>query len=262
MRLADTGGELCYTYDMQLIDYIIRSEPYVICESPQQREYPSLLRDLPSEKKPREKLISAGPEALSLQELLAVVFGRGTKKEDVLGMAERVLRSYGERSVLFERDPQRLARESNISLIKACQVVATGEIGRRVYERHDHGFTIVRNAKDVYDLLTDMRSLPKEYLRALFLNTENRVIRNEVISIGTVDSNLAEPKEVFRVGLEASAVAVILAHNHPTGRLAASDADVKITERLVQAGKILGIHVLDHVIITRDGFVSVPVNYQ
>lgn len=260
-----------YTYRMLAKDYSIRTRSAVpslmTCSKVRYNglefpDYPLLFRDMPSEERPREKLMASGPEALSMQELLMLVFGRGTRKEAVDAMAGRVIRSYGEKSVLFERDPERLARESGISLIKACQVVAIGELGRRVYEHHDHGFTVIRNAKDVHELLTDMRTLPKEYLRALFLNSQNRIIRNEVISIGSVDSNIVEPKEVFRVGLEASAVAVILAHNHPSGNLAASAEDVRITERLVQAGKILGIHVLDHVIITRDGFVSVPVSYN
>ncbi len=256
---------------MPTTNYIIHSEPFILSHKPKNaagaanqatREYPSLIRDLPSEKKPREKLLASGPEALTLQELLALVFTTGTVKEDVLEMAERVIHNYGEKSVLFERDATRLSEESNIPIVKACQIVAVGEMGRRIYDRHDYGFTVIRNAKDVFEHLTDMRNLPKEYLRALFLNSQNRVIRNEVISIGSVDSNIVEPKEVFRVGLESSAVAVILAHNHPSGNLAASDEDVRITERLVQAGKILGIHLLDHVIITKDGFVSVPVNYS
>jgi DNA repair protein RadC len=224
-------------------------------------EYPMLLRDRPDEQKPREKLMSRGPESLTIQELLALILVTGTTREDVAVMAERLIRGYGEKSILSERDPKRLSQDRDIPLVKACQIVAVGELGRRAYERQEHGFSVVRNAKDVYELLSDMRNLPKECLRGLFLNNHNRVIRNELISIGTASWNVIHPREVFRPGLESNAVAVILAHNHPSGTVTPSAEDVTITEQLIQAGKILGIRVLDHVIITKDAFASVKAEY-
>ena len=225
-------------------------------------EYPSLLRDMPLDERPREKMIKNGPEALSHQELLSVVFVTGTTKEDVSEMSRRLIRDYGEKSILAERDPRRLAEEMDLSLVKACQIVAVGELGRRFYDHSESGFTVIRNAKDVYDHLSDMRSLPKEYLKGIFLNSHNRIIRTEVISIGTVDSNIIHAREVFRIAIECNAVAIILAHNHPSGEVTPSSEDVRITEQLVQAGKILGIRVLDHVIITKDAFASVKANYN
>ncbi len=224
-------------------------------------DYAALIRDMPDDEKPREKIIAHGPEALSERELLAVILQVGTTKEDVILMSDRIIRGYGE-SVLAERNASRLSDEAGIPIVKACQIVAAGELGRRVYEKHETGLTVIKNAKDVYDYLTDMRNLSKECLRGLFLNSRNRLIRNEVISVGSVNESIVNAREVFRPGIESSALAVILAHNHPSGELAPSAEDVRITEQLVQAGKILGIHVLDHVIITKDGFVSVPVNYQ
>lgn len=224
-------------------------------------EYPLMLRDLPPEEKPREKLLAQGPEALTLPELLAIVLQTGTVKEDVMEMASRVIRGYGEDNILAERDPQRLSDSVDVPLLKACIIVAAGELGRRTFDKPESGFTVIRNAKDVYDCLADMRNLPKEYLRGLFLNTHNRVIRNEVISIGTINSSIIHPREVFRPGIESGAAAVILAHNHPSGEAAPSAEDVKITQQLVQAGKILGIRVLDHVIITKDAFASVSADY-
>lgn len=225
------------------------------------REYPLTIHDLPAEEKPRERLLAQGPEALSPKELLAVVLQTGTVKEDVLDMSGRIIHGYGEKNILTERDPKRLSEEVDIPLNKACQIVALGELGRRTYDKNDSGFTVIRNAKDVYEYLSDMRQLPKEYLRALFLNSHNRVIRNEVISMGTVNSNIIHPREVFRPGIESNAAALILVHNHPSGEATPSAEDVKITEQIIQAGKIIGIALLDHVIITKEGFTSIHANY-
>jgi DNA repair protein RadC len=224
------------------------------------REYPLTIHDMPVEELPRQKLMEQGPEALSMRELLAVVLNTGTVKEDVIEMSNRIIREYGEKSILAERDPEKLAADMDIPVGKACVIVAVGELGRRQYDKHASGTTI-RTAKDVYDYLQDMRNLPKEHLRGLYLNSHNRIIRDEVISIGTVNSNLIHPREVFHPAIEANAAAVVLAHNHPSGESAPSDQDIEITRQLIQAGKILGIRVLDHVIITKDAFMSVNADY-
>ncbi len=227
-----------------------------------EREYVLALRDLPEEGRPREKLIAHGPAALTMQELLAVVLALGTSREDVLGLSRRLIREYGEKSALAETDPRKLARESRISLIKACQIVACGELGKRAYGRGASGFVTVRNAREAYEYLSDMRSLKKEHLRGLYLNSHNRIIRDEVISIGTVNASIVHPREVFRPAIECSAVAVILAHNHPSGEAMPSAEDVEITKQIVRAGKVLGIAVLDHVVIARDSFASVGTDYS
>ncbi|MFA6432672.1 MAG: DNA repair protein RadC [Candidatus Paceibacterota bacterium] len=220
-----------------------------------------MFRDLPPEEKPREKLLAQGPEVLSLSELLALVLQTGTVKEDVLEMSSRIIHGYGEDNILAERDPKQLSESLDIPLLKACAIVAIGELGRRTYDKHESGFTVIRTAKDVYDYLVDLRTQPKECLRGLFLNSRNRVIRNEIISIGTVNANIIHPREVFRTGIEANAAAVILAHNHPSGDATPSAEDVEITRQLVEAGKIVGITVLDHVVITKDAFQSVKADY-
>lgn len=225
------------------------------------REYPLTIRDLPVDQKPREKLVSQGPEALSMRELLAVLLITGTIKEDVLEMSNRLIRDYGEKSILAERNAGKLSKDMDIPIVKACQVVACGELGRRFYDRGETGFATIRNAKDVYEHLQDMRNLPKEHLRGLYLNSHNHIIRDEVISIGTVNANMIHPREVFRPAIECNAAAVVLAHNHPSGEAEASAEDVEVTRQLVDAGKIMGINVLDHVIISKNGFVSVSANY-
>ncbi len=226
-----------------------------------EKEYILKIHDLPVEDKPREKLIKHGPEFLSLQELMAVFLNTGSKNEGVLEMTNRIIREYGEKSIIEERNPIRLSEEMHIPILKACQIVSCGELGRRFYKKNPLGFTTIRTAKDTYEYLQDMRSLPKEHFRGLYLNSHNRIIHDEVISIGTINSNIVHPREVFRPAIEYSAVAIVLAHNHPSNIATPSAQDIEITEQLVRAGKILGIHVLDHVIITKDSYISVNAKY-
>jgi len=221
------------------------------------RDYPLTIHDLPPKDKPREKLVTMGPEALSIRELLAVLLVTGTSKEGLLEMSSRLIRDYGEKSILAERDVNKLSKDMDVPLVKACQIVACGELGRRFYDRSETGLTTIRNAKDVYDYLVDMRSLPKEHLRGLYLNSHNRILRDEVISIGTVNANMIHPREVFRPAIECNAAALILAHNHPSGESTPSDQDVLITNQLIEAGKLLNIAVLDHVVIAKDSFISI-----
>lgn len=239
--------------------YAIRSNALFL-DRTLSREQIYTIRDLPPEQKPREKLISQGPEALNVRELLVVLLNVGNAKEEVMEMANRIVRDYGEKSILAEKNVLKLAKELDIPVGKACQIVATGELGRRFYDRNQNGILPIRNAKDVYDYLQDMRNLPKEHLRGLYLNSHNRIIRDEVISIGTINSNMIHPREVFRPAIESNAAAVILAHNHPSGEAIPSNEDVIITKQLVEAGKIMGITLLDHVIITKDKFASVIAN--
>lgn len=227
------------------------------------KTYALRFRDLPVEEKPREKLVEHGASVLSVGELLAVVFGVGTKKEDVLTMANRVLKEYGEKAILHEKDPKKISTSLGIPLSKACQLVASFEIGRRFFKRPRLGKPeFLRTAKQVYEYLKDMRDLPKEHLRGLYLDQHFRLVHDEVISIGSLSANLVHPREVFKPALNATAAAVILAHNHPSGSAAPSDADITITRQLVEAGRILGIQVIDHVIVTEKTFSSIPADYS
>ena len=239
--------------------YVIKDMPLIL-DRPE-HGYPLLLRDLPSDEKPREKLLAQGPEALTVRELTALLLVTGTTKEEVLTMADRIVRDYGERNIFSERNAEKLSKDMGIPIVKACQIIAAGELGKRFYEKKQSGFTVIRNAKDVFDYLSDMRNLPKEQMRALYLNSHSRIIRDEVLSIGTVNANFVHPREVFHPAVESTAVAVVLAHNHPSGEVTPSAADIEITRQLVQAGKIMDIRLLDHVIITKDTFISVPVDY-
>lgn len=226
------------------------------------KQYVLKLRDLPKEEKPREKLVKYGPATLSVAELFAVVLNVGTKKEEVLSMARRLLKEYGDDIVVNQKDPNKVRDMLGIPLGKACQVVACFEIGRRFFKVQDGRKPItLRTASQVYEYLKDMRDLPKEHLRGLYLDSHYQLIHDEVISIGSVTANIIHPREVFRPALEFSASAVILAHNHPSGIATPSEADMAITQQIVEAGRIIGINLLDHVIVTKKKFESVPVEY-
>jgi DNA repair protein RadC len=228
----------------------------------QDKQYTLRLRDLPAEEKPREKLIGHGPSALSVAELLAVILNVGTKKEDVLVMSRRLLKEYGDSVIVNQKDPKKVQELLGIPLGKACQLVACFELGRRLFKAQDGRKPIVlRTASQVHEYLKDMRDLPKEHLRGLYLDNHYQLIHDELISIGTLTSNIVHPREVFRPALEYSAAAVILAHNHPSGVPKPSDADLAITQQIIQAGKMLGVGLLDHVIIAKNKFESVPAEY-
>jgi DNA repair protein RadC len=223
------------------------------------KTYVLKVRDLPTEEKPRERLLASGAGALTTQELMAVLLSSGTKKEDVLAMSSRIVREYGERSMFAVTNPAQLAEDLDIPLGKAMQIVAAGELGRRYFQKKRNGAAVIRTAKDVFDHTVDMRSLSKEHLRGLYLDTHYQVIHDEVLSIGTVDANLIHPREVFRPALAHAAAAVVLVHNHPSGIVTPSEADRIVTVQIAEAGKVLGIDLVDHVIVTDEGFVSIPV---
>jgi len=215
------------------------------------------VRDLPDEEKPREKLLENGAGSLSAAELLAIVLGVGTKKEEVFSMSSRLLREYGEKGIAYQKDPKIIEKDLKIPLVKACQIVACFELGRRFYQKKPGGSITIRTASQAYNYLKEMGHLNKEQFRGLYLNTHYQLIHDEVISIGTLDASLVQPREVFRPALEYSAAALIIAHNHPSGVLKATKADVEITNKLIEAGRILDIDLLDHLIIGKNKFVSI-----
>jgi DNA repair protein RadC len=223
------------------------------------KRYELTIRDLPAQEKPREKMLVHGPGSLSTQELLAVLLNTGTKKEGILAMTSRILREYGEKNIFAESDVKKMANDLSIPIAKALQIVATGELGRRFFRRELNGAAVLRTADGVFRHVGDMHGLSKEHLRGIYLNAHYQIIYDETISIGTVDANIVHPREVFRPAISYGAVAVILVHNHPSGILEPSDEDVRMTRQISEAGKLIGIELVDHIIVTKDGFVSIPV---
>ena len=220
-------------------------------------QYVLRVKDMPDADKPREKLQELGPSSLSMAELVAIVWGVGSRKEDVLAMAHRTLKEYGEKAIGNELNAERLAETADIPLNKATQLIASLELGRRFYATAAGRPVQVRNAKQAYQYLHDMGESQKEQLRGLYLNSRYQVIHDEVISVGSLTSNIVHPREVYQPAIERGAVAIIIAHNHPSGRLEPTMADIQITEQLINAGNILGIELLDHLVITSSKYASV-----
>jgi DNA repair protein RadC len=219
-------------------------------------KYVIRVRDLPLEEKPREKMLAQGAQALSIAELVAILMGVGTKKEEVMAMAQRILKEYGEVAMVNERNPQKLADALAIPLPKACQIVASFELGRRFFQKRAGRAVFISTANQAFDYLSDMGHMNKEQLRGLYLNSRYQVIHEEVISVGSLTANIVHPREVFQPAIEHGAVAVILAHNHPSGSLEPTQADMEATERLVTAGNLLGIDLVDHLLIAGNEFAS------
>jgi len=227
-----------------------------------EREYNLRVKDLPNDDKPREKLIKNGPKALNVAELLAIILMTGTKKEGVLRMCKRITREYGENGLSQELNPEKISQDFDIPKTKACQIVASFELGRRYFSVSKNGKTIIRTAKQAFAYLKDMRNLPKEQLRGIYLNSHYQVIHDEVISIGSLTSSIVHPREIFRPAISYASAAVVIAHNHPSGSVAPTESDIQITEQLIKVGKIIGINLLDHIIIAGNKYSSIPVDYN
>jgi DNA repair protein RadC len=221
-------------------------------------EYNLPVKAMAGKDRPREKLLAAGPQNLTQAELVAILWGVGTRKEDVLAMARRTLQEYGERGAFSSVKPDELAESLDIPLTKACQLVAAFELGRRAFATGRSGHpSQVRTPRQAYQYFRDMGMNYKEQLRGLYLGSRHQVVHDEIISIGSLTASIVHPREVFQPAVEHGAVAVIIAHNHPSGSLEPSDADLEVTRQLKEAGAILGIDLLDHLIITTSGHRSI-----
>lgn len=245
------------TYKLNDSAMLFRSKMQYDNRTSEAEEYVLRVRDLPNSDRPREKILEHGASYLSVSELLAVVWGVGTKKEEVLEMARRTIAEYGEKALATTDNPTKLAEAADIPISKACQIVAAFELGKRFYSNKNGQPVFIRNATQAHKHLKGIAKSQKEQLRGLYLNSRYQVVHDEVISIGTLTSNIVHPREVFQPAIEHGAVAVIIAHNHPSNNSTPTDDDLSITSQLVTAGKILGIDVLDHLIITSDTFLSI-----
>jgi DNA repair protein RadC len=218
----------------------------------------SKVMDMDEEERPRERLIKFGPQYLSSPELLAIILNTGTKKEDVLAMSNRILKEYGENGLAAQTDPKVLEKNFDIPLVKSCQIAACFELGRRFFKKSKAGVIVIRTARQAFEYLKAMGDLPKEQFRGIYLDSRYRVIRDEIISVGSLTASIVHPREVFKPAIDCLAMAMVAAHNHPSGSLTPTAADIELTRQLGAAGKILGIDLLDHLIITKNKYVSIP----
>jgi len=213
------------------------------------------LKDIPAEERPREKMIKNGPGALRNHELIAVILGKGTRKEGVLSIARRIIDDYGTKSLSGERDVKRLATTLSITEVQACQIIAALELGRRFFGKARKE-VYLNSPADVFLYLVNSGKLEKEVMHGLYLDVKNKLIRDEIISIGTVSTSLVHPREVFKPALLNSAVGIILVHNHPSGDPEPSREDIGLTKRLKKVSEYMDIELLDHIIIGNDNYVS------
>ena len=206
------------------------------------------IRDLPDSSRPRERFLKLGPEALSDAELFAIILRTGTVKENVVDMSNRLISQYGLKN-LFSCSLKELQEIKGIGPSKAMQLLAMSELGKR----HSQSKTPVKKiscAKDVFNLFNErLKNEKQENFYVLILNTQNIIIKEELISKGVLDSALLHPREVFKPAIKNSAKKLILVHNHPSGNPSPSQEDLNITKKLIEIGEILDIKVLDHVII-------------
>ncbi|MBM4307404.1 MAG: JAB domain-containing protein [Deltaproteobacteria bacterium] len=215
------------------------------------------VRDLPRQERPRERLQKFGAEALSAQELLALVIGRGIPKKSVMNIAQELLAKFGNVKAINTATIEELSQIKGIGLAKAAQIKACFELGRREeLEPELKDFDIKNPEAVVKALRASIRDKAKEHFKLILLNPRNRIIGISNISIGTLNASLVHPREVFKDAITHSAASVVLAHNHPSGDPDPSEDDLKITKKMVDSGKILGIEVLDHIVIGKNNFCS------
>lgn len=216
------------------------------------------IRDLPVSERPRERLQKFGAEALSAQEILAVLLGRGVSGESVMVTGQRLLSQFGSLKGIAGASVEELSQVRGIGLAKAAQIKAAFELANRLDDYSETGKrTIVKTPEDVVSVLGGrLKDKKKEYFMVLLLDTRNQLIKISEVSVGSLDASIVHPREVFKEAIATSAASVIFAHNHPSGDPTASEEDIGLTKRLVEAGGIVGIDVLDHIIIGDNTYLS------
>jgi DNA repair protein RadC len=216
-----------------------------------------LLRDVPHEERPRERMQQYGAQALSNAELLAILLRTGTYAESAVRLAQKVLIEAGSLRNLVDMNMEQLMTIKGIGIAKALQIQASIELGRRLARTSMSDTITIRSPQDVSTyLMEDLRYLQKEHFVCLFLNTKNHVIGQETLSMGSLNASIVHPREVFRAAIKRSSASIICVHNHPSGDPTPSPEDIQMTARLVEAGQIIGIEVLDHIILGDQNFIS------
>ncbi len=220
-------------------------------------EYHTLIRDLPAAERPRERLRDSGAAALSTSELLAIILRVGTANESVLALAARLLAGYGGLGGLARASFGELCNVHGLGEAKAAQLKAALELGKRLASAQPEERAVVRTPQDVANLLmAEMSFLDQEHLRVLLLNTKNQVLGMPEIYRGSVNAAMVRISELLREAVRHNCPAIVVVHNHPSGDPTPSPDDIAMTEKLVEAGELLDIDVLDHVIIGQGRFVS------
>ena len=216
------------------------------------------VHDLPANERPRERLLKLGSEALSAQEVLALILGRGVKGESVIDTSHKLIRRFGSLKGVANASVEELTQSKGVGPAKAAQIKAALELSRRLEaDAGDRPKPVLKSPDDVAaEVRRQLKGKKKEHFVVLCLDTRNRLIGSRLVSIGSLDTSIVHPREVFREAIAASASSIIAAHNHPSGNPEASQDDIQLSKRLKEAGELVGIGLVDHIIVGDGKFVS------
>jgi DNA repair protein RadC len=211
----------------------------------------------PKKERPRERLLAQGPQPLTEAELLGILLGKGTRRKTAIDLARELLDQHESLQKLFSRSPSELMKVKGIGSAKAAILSAAFELVRRIQSQGNITKISFKRSSDVANhFLPLMRDLRKEVFKVLLLNRANRLIKEVTISEGTLEASLVHPRDVFHEALLEPAAGVILIHNHPSGNPSPSEEDLRVTKQLVEAGRLLGIKVYDHIILAGEDYRS------
>ncbi len=209
-----------------------------------------MIRDVPKSERPRERLLREGAQALSNQELIALLLGSGTRNESVIQLSARVLQHFNGLRLLKEGSVKELQEIKGIGEAKAVLLKAALELGKRIRQLPPEDRYVIKSPEDVADfMMEEMRHLTQEHFVTLYLNTKNQVIHKQTIFIGSLNASIVHPREVYKEAFRYSAASIVCLHNHPSGEPTPSHEDIEVTKRLTECGRMIGIELLDHVII-------------
>ncbi len=219
--------------------------------------YNPILKDLPPEERPRERLHAYGAQALTAAELIAILIRTGNGERSAVALGEFLLAEFGSIQGVATASADQLAAVKGLGTAKAAQIKAAIEFGNRLALFSEEGRPSIGGPQDVSNLLMpELRYQKKEHLKSILLNTKNRVLAIKTVSVGDLSSSIVHPREVYKDAVIASAASIIVAHNHPSGDPTPSAEDVAVTKRLIQSGEIMGIDLLDHIVLGDGTFVS------
>lgn len=219
--------------------------------------YTLTIKDLPLDERPRERLVKYGADALSNAELLAIILRVGTHEYSAIGLAEHMLGRFGGLRGIATAGVEDLSTIKGLGTAKAAQIKAMVELGKRLAASTGDVRPIIRCPQDAVDLvMPELRDEPQEHFKAILLNNRNEVLKVRTITIGSLSSSVITPRELFREAISANSAAIIIAHNHPSGDPTPSQEDIDVSKRLNQAGQVVGIDVLDHLVIGDGRWVS------